>query len=54
MKRYEVTIIHEPSGEYLMYSFDSDSDPAEVNIYDDFIRDISVVISDVEDLEEAE
>lgn len=50
MKRYDIEIIHEPSGNYLNYSFESDLEEDEINILDEFIRDISVVITDVEEI----
>ncbi len=52
MKRYDVEVIHEPSGAYLNYSFETDLDENELDIYKDFIRDISIVINDVEEIED--
>jgi hypothetical protein len=52
MKRYEVEVIHEPSGAYLNYSFDTDLNEDELDIYKDFIRDISIVVNDVEEIED--
>ncbi len=52
MKRYDVEIIHEPSGAYLNYSFETDLDENELDIYKDFIRDISIVVNDVEEIED--
>ena len=52
MKRYEVEVIHEPSGAYLNYSFDTDLNEDELDIYKDFIRDISIVVNDIEEVEE--
>jgi hypothetical protein len=52
MKRYDVEVIHEPSGAYLNYSFDTDLDENELDIYKDFIRDISIVVNDVEEIED--
>ena len=52
MKRYDVEIIHEPSGAYLNYSFDSDDELEEVNVYDSFIRDISVIIVNEEEIDQ--
>ncbi len=52
MKKYDIEIIHEPSGAYLNYSVETDEpDP---DFYQSFIRDISVVINDIEDLEDEE
>jgi hypothetical protein len=52
MKRYDVEIIHEPSGEYLNYSFESDDE--DLDIYKEFIRDISVVVINEEEVEDDE
>jgi len=52
MKRYDVEVIHEPSGAYLNYSFETDLDENELDIYKDFIRDISIVVNDVEEIED--
>lgn len=52
MKRYDVEVIHEPSGAYLNYSFDTDLDENELDIYKDFIRDISIIVNDVEEIED--
>jgi hypothetical protein len=52
MKRYDIEIIHEPSGAYLNYSFSTDLNEDELDIYKDFIRDISVVVNDVEEIED--
>ena len=52
MKRYDIEIIHEPSGAYLNYSFESDIEERDMDILGEFIRDISVVVTDVEDVEE--
>lgn len=52
MKRYDVEIIHEPSGAYLNYSFESDDE--DLDIYKEFIRDISVVVINEEEVEEDE
>ena len=52
MKRYEVEVIHEPSGAYLNYSFETDLDENELDIYKDFIRDISIIVNDVEEIED--
>lgn len=50
MKRYDIEIIHEPSGAYLNYSVETDEpDP---DFYESFIRDISVVVVDSEDIED--
>jgi len=54
MKRYDIEIIHEPSGAYLNYSFESDIEESDMDILGEFIRDISVVITDVEDLGDEE
>jgi len=52
MKRYDVEVIHEPSGAYLNYSVETDEpDP---DFYKSFINDISIVINDVEDLGDEE
>ena len=51
MKRYHVEIIHEPSGAYLNYSFETDENIEEVNVYDSFVRDISVIIVDEEEVD---
>jgi hypothetical protein len=52
MKRYDVEVIHEPSGAYLNYSFDTDLDENELDIYKDFIRDISIVVNNMEEIED--
>jgi len=52
--QYDIEIIHEPSGEYLNYSFESELAEDEIDIYKEFIRDISVVVSNVEEIEEEE
>jgi hypothetical protein len=52
MKRYDVEVIHEPSGAYLNYSFNTDLNEDELDIYKDFIRDISIVVNDVEEIED--
>jgi len=52
MKRYEVEVIHEPSGAYLNYSFNTDLNEDELDIYKDFIRDISIIVNDVEEIED--
>jgi len=52
MKRYEVEVIHKPSGAYLNYSFDTDLDENELDIYKDFIRDISIIVNNVEEIED--
>jgi hypothetical protein len=52
MKRYDVEVIHEPSGAYLNYSFDTDLDENELDIYKDFIRDISIIVNNVEEIED--
>lgn len=52
MKRYDIEVIHEPTGAYLNYSVETDEpDP---DFYESFIRDISIVINDVEDLGDEE
>jgi hypothetical protein len=48
IKRYEVEVIHEPSGSYLNYFFESDLDAEDIEVYNEFIRDISIVINEVE------
>jgi hypothetical protein len=50
MKRYSIEIIHEPSGAYLNY--DVDTDELDPDFYQSFIRDISVIINDVEEIED--
>lgn len=52
MKRYEVEVIYEPTGDYLNYSFTSRLEQKDLDIYDDFIRNISIVVTDVEDVDE--
>lgn len=52
MKRYDVEVIHEPSGSYLNYSFNTDLNEDELDIYKDFIRDISIIVNDVEEIED--
>lgn len=50
MKRYEVEVIHEPSGSCLTYTVETDEpDP---DFYKSFINDISIVVTDVEDIDE--
>ena len=50
MKKYDIEIIHEPSVAYLNYSVETDEpDP---DFYQSFIRDISVIINDVEEIED--
>jgi len=51
MKKYDIEVIHEPSGSYLNYSFKSDLDPQDIDVYNEFIRDISIIINDVEEVE---
>ena len=51
MKRYEVEVIYEPTGDYLNYSFTSTSEQKDLEIYDDFIKNISIVVTDVEDVD---
>ena len=51
MKRYEVEVIYEPTGDYLNYSFTSRLEQKDLDIYDDFIRNISIVVTDVEDID---
>ena len=51
MKKYDIEVIHEPSGSYLNYSFESDLDPEDIDVYNEFIRDISIIINDVEEVE---
>lgn len=50
--RYEIEIIHEPSGAYLNYEVISEEE--DLDHYKDFIRDISVIVTDVEEFEEEE
>jgi hypothetical protein len=52
MKRYEIEVIHEPSGAYLNYVVFSEEDQEDLDIYNDFINDISIVIIDEEEVEE--
>jgi hypothetical protein len=54
MKRYDIEVIHEPSGAYLNYSFFTDEEESEMDILAEFTRDISIVVTDVEDVEEEE
>lgn len=50
MKQYDVEVIHEPSGAYLNYTvFTDESDP---DLYKSFINDISIVITDEQEVEE--
>jgi hypothetical protein len=52
MKRYEIEILHEPSGAYLNY--ETETDEPDPNFYESFIRDISVIITNEEEIEESE
>ena len=52
MYKYDIEVIHEPSGAYLNYSFDTDLDENELDIYKDFIRDISIVVNNMEEIED--
>lgn len=52
MRRYDVEVIHEPSGAYLNYSFFTDEEESEIDILADFTREISIVVTDVEEVEE--
>lgn len=52
MRRYDIEVIHEPSGAYLNYSFFTDEEESEMNILADFTREISIVINDVEEVED--
>lgn len=54
MKRYDVEVIHEPSGAYLNYSFFTDEEESEIDILADFTREISIVVTDIEDVEDEE
>lgn len=51
MKRYNVEIIHEPTGSYLNYETYGDED---TDLFKEFIRDISIVIVDEEEVEPSE
>lgn len=52
MKRYEVEVIHEPSGAYLNYvAFSEEEYPDFLN---SFIRDISIIIIDQEEVEDSD
>ena len=53
MRRYEVEVMHEPSGAYLNYVTFSDALDIP-DLYKEFIRDISVVIVDQEEVDEDE
>ena len=48
LKRYDIEVIHEPSGAYLNYVVETDEE--DPNFYDSFINDISIVIGDVEEI----
>jgi hypothetical protein len=52
MKRYDIEVIHEPSGAYLNYSFYSDEEESDMNILAEFTRDISIIVIDVEEEEQ--
>jgi hypothetical protein len=52
MKQYDVEVIHEPSGAYMNFSVFSDKSEDETDIYTEFIRDISIVINDIHEVEE--
>lgn len=51
MKKYDIEVIHEPSGSYLNYSFESDLEPQDIDVYNEFVRDISIIINNVEEVE---
>lgn len=51
MKRYQVEILHEPSGAYLNYETYGEED---VDLYKEFIRDISVVVVEEEEVDPEE
>lgn len=49
MKRYEIEVVHEPSGSYLNYVvFSDEEDP---DFYNEFIRDISIIVLEEEDVD---
>lgn len=52
MKRYQVEVIYEPTGDYLNYSFTSNLEQKDLDIYDEFIRNISIVVVDVDEVDE--
>jgi hypothetical protein len=52
MKRYDIEVIHEPSGAYMNFSVLSDKDENEMDIFTEFIKDISIVVIDEEEVEE--
>lgn len=49
MKRYDIEIIHEPSGAYLNYSIETDE--PNPDFYQSFINDISLIVINEEDLD---
>ena len=51
MKRYKVEVIYEPTGDFLNYSFTSAQEQKDLDIYNDFINNISIVVTDVEDID---
>lgn len=50
MKRYEIEVIHEPSGAHLNYV--EITDEPEPDFYASFINDISIVILEEEEIDE--
>lgn len=49
MKRYDIEVIHEPSGAYLNYSIETDE--SNPDFYNYFINDISLIVINEEDLD---
>ena len=50
MYKYDIEVIHEPSGSYLNYIVMT-AEPIDDH-YKDFIRDISIIVNDVEEIED--
>lgn len=50
MKQYDIEVIHEPSGAYLTYTVFTEEE--DVDHYKDFIRDISIVVTNEEEVDE--
>jgi hypothetical protein len=50
MYKYDIEVIHEPSGSYLNYTVMTE-EPIDDH-YKDFIRDISIIVNDVEEIED--
>ena len=49
---HDVEIIHEPSGEVLTFKFVADEETEMMDIFKQFVHDLSNIVHDVEEIEE--